>query len=158
MPDYFALFWIAQYAPSRSVYVPIYVTGDAPSEATTGSLIAYTDHSAFWNFAVVGNWAARFYSHAYPVLFTNIQALESQLVNDLEQFEAKYIPIYNAHSKSVSKIQTEINNFIQAKSSGVADTFRALLPQFITQFHDGYFASDLNAQIITMNKLFYPES
>ena len=65
VPDLLALVWLAQYAPDSSTYTPLYVSSRLlPYPWIRGAMHQYDPESAWWNFAAVGNYAARFYSFA----------------------------------------------------------------------------------------------
>ena len=65
VPDLLALVWLAQYAPDSSTYPPLYVASRLlPDPWIRGAMHQYDANSAWWNFAAVGNYAARFYSFA----------------------------------------------------------------------------------------------
>jgi dipeptidase len=56
---------VSAYAPDMSSYTPIYVKTEALSPHwTTGSMHVYDSNVAWWNFAVVGNYVARYYHFA----------------------------------------------------------------------------------------------
>ena len=50
-----------------------------------------------------------------------------------------------------------LTEFSQNQATLVSVTWRKLLPQLITKFHDGYEARDLQGERIDMHKLFYPQ-
>jgi hypothetical protein len=65
VPNILSLVWFCQYAPDSSTYTPLYIASKAmPRSWMRGAMHKYDPESAWWNFAVVGNYAARFYSFA----------------------------------------------------------------------------------------------
>lgn len=64
-----AMMWWATYAPHASAYVPLYVAAPTvPLAYTVGSLHHYDPAAAWWAFAAVGNYAARWYKFAMPLV------------------------------------------------------------------------------------------
>jgi dipeptidase len=80
VPDILSLVWFAQYAPDSSTYVPLYVASkQIPPAYSTGAMHMYTSKSAWWNHALIGNYAARFYKYAMKPVRELQTALEFQL-------------------------------------------------------------------------------
>lgn len=69
--------WFTTYAPVHSAFTPIYIaTETLPKPYTRGSLFSFDWDTPFWNFAVVGNYASRFYKYTLP----EIQKLQKRLL------------------------------------------------------------------------------
>ncbi|KAH8054252.1 C69 peptidase-like protein [Aureococcus anophagefferens] len=78
---YPSVLWVAQYAPHAASYVPVYVDADAvPEPLASGSLHAVDAKAQYWAHAMVGNWAARFWDAAMPIVAKTID----DVANDIE--------------------------------------------------------------------------
>ena len=85
---YPAVLWVAQYAPHSASYVPVYVDADAVPEAlATGSLHEVDVKAQYWAHALVGNWAARFWDVAMPLVGAKIDAVQSDV--DAKRFHVE---------------------------------------------------------------------
>jgi dipeptidase len=168
MPDSVgALLWFSQYAPHTSTYSPFYVTStEPPTSFTKGSLFKYDDSVSFWNFLSCGNWASRFYRFAQPVVKGVQDGLEVGYIAEshlLEQTAMDLLAVCkkenNCEENHVNEKVTEmLTQFTLSKGQHTTDTYRALFPQLMAQFHDGYSALQLEARDIKMTKMFYPKS
>lgn len=156
-----ALVWYTQYAPSVSAYTPLYVASEnAPVEYTRGSLFKYESNVAFWNFAAVGNWAARFYSYAMQDVQEVQRNLESEHMRAVNAIDATATKLLERSSngkeasKAVSALLTE---FTQKSGTETVHAYSTLWPKLISKYHDGYIALDADSSQINMFSMFYPK-
>ena len=151
-----ARLWLGTYNPTSSSYIPIYpnAAGDLPEAYTTGSLYKYDPSVAFWNFCAIGNYAARFYREAMKEVRSLQMALEDQVFNAVATSEEQVLLLING-GDSV-QAATELNQLMINQARYVVAAWASLLPDLITQYHDGYHATGLDAPDIKMDKLFYP--
>ncbi|CAM9381692.1 unnamed protein product [Ascophyllum nodosum] len=152
-----ALVWVAQYKPSMSTFIPLYVNMlEVPHPYTIGSLLRFTKEASYWAFSVVGNWAERYRVFAIEDVVAQQLALEDPLFKAqvvlLEQLAASLIP--KNKLEAVTGMLTEHSN---AAASTAVSSYHALFDTLVARFHDGYYMKDPSAETVEMNKLFYPK-
>ncbi|CAK4080427.1 unnamed protein product [Aphanomyces euteiches] len=145
-----------QYGPHATTYVPIYAKIDKiPMRYSRGSLHRFDPNSNFWTFAIVGNWAARFYTHTRPV----VAAVQAQLEASIMEKQATIV----AEAQHVIKSQGDqgLRMFLTTTSEAFAETahesFTELFAHLVTTFHDGYHMQNLSGSTLSAQSLFYPE-
>ncbi|RHY53411.1 hypothetical protein DYB34_012099, partial [Aphanomyces astaci] len=145
-----------QYGPHATSYVPIYTkVHRVPTLYSRGSLHRYESTSSFWAFAVVGNWASRFYMYTRPM----VESVQVQLETALLGAKAKAVA---AHVELLSNDDAQLRQFLTDSSDAFAATTHAafveLFGRLVTTFHDGYHMQNLTgANTIAAASLFYPE-
>ncbi|KAE9339928.1 hypothetical protein PF008_g11335 [Phytophthora fragariae] len=151
-----AFLWFGQYAPHATTYTPVFVqVSDVPKQLSRGSLYAFDRESSFWIHALVGNWAARFYS--YTISFVKrvqdeveIHAdgtLNSVIVEAAQRKRNGGVPAL------VDFLTKESEKYAQRAHTASADLFDYL----VTAFHDGYQVSNFYANMLTVQSIFYPK-
>ncbi|CAH0489734.1 unnamed protein product [Peronospora farinosa] len=151
-----AYLWFGQYAPHATTYTPVFVqVTDVPKQLSRGSLHAFDRESSFWIHALVGNWAARFYSHTSPFVARVQDELESYADGRLESvlMEAAQHKRDSGVPAMVEFLTTKSEEFAQRAHSASADLFDYL----VTAFHDGYQVSNFYAKMLTVHSIFYPK-
>ncbi|KAF0691398.1 Aste57867_17366 [Aphanomyces stellatus] len=128
--------WFGPYAPHATIYQPIFVhTERVPPVLSTGSLRNFRLSDAFWAHAIIGNYAARWYAFAHPVVAAVQANMESRFLVDL--------PSVNAHADDLQRTQgnTAAIQYLTDTSERCAnDTHAAAVALFhslVTRFHDG---------------------
>lgn len=132
----------------------------------SGSLFAYDDNIAFWTFCAAGNYAARFYRYAMPMVSALQRSLMSQSLKRTAEVEQRVLELLNRSSVLNGVFTAEAEAMARGLLSAVTveqgvqitKAYRDLLPRLITTFHDGYRATDLSGANINMQKLFYSKS
>eukprot|EP01038_Epipyxis_sp_PR26KG_P011223 gene11223-15063_t len=161
VPNELALLWMSQYAPDSSVYTPMYVSADAlPPSWIRGSLHRYTSSSAWWNFCVLGNYAARFYMYAMQpirIMQSKFDKEFTKLVHELESNIIKQMDDSLLLSSSSSSTSS---------ASSVRSHVKKLLTEFtieqvlLTRFRDGYIIQESSLSedaTIKFTRIFYPK-
>eukprot|EP01038_Epipyxis_sp_PR26KG_P012679 gene12679-17000_t len=162
VPDILALLWFSQYAPSSSSYAPFYVASTiVPAPYSRGSLFKYDSFSSFWNFCAAGNYAGRFYKYAMQDVFELQEKLMNHSIDAVNQIEKDLMAsLLNDKTASISTISAAtalLTLLTDGEGIYIVQSWRDLLPQLITKYHDGYIAQDLTQPNIHMKKLFYPK-
>ncbi|RHY22445.1 hypothetical protein DYB32_009502 [Aphanomyces invadans] len=145
-----------QYGPHATSYVPIYTHVDhVPRLYSRGSLHRYDLNTTFWAFAVVGNWASRYYVHTRSM----VEAVQADLESAF--LDAKSARVA-AHVEWLGNDAIQIRQFLTDSCDSFAATTHAafvdLFGRLVTTFHDGYHMHNLtNASAIAMSSLFYPQ-
>mmetsp|Transcript_9661 Transcript_9661/g.14846 ORF Transcript_9661/g.14846 Transcript_9661/m.14846 type:complete len:274 (-) Transcript_9661:220-1041(-) len=162
VPSTFAgLLWYCQYAPSASVYHPIYqqVT-EVPHRLSIGSLFKYNSESMFWVAAAVGNWVNMWRMYTYPDLQSLQQELETETAQQFATTESVLmteVGTSTPSSTSVTQAQQKMTEFaslrVDAAWQGYTDFFHHLM----TKYHDGFrFNIEDEPVEMIVRKLFYP--
>lgn len=155
IPDNFALLWYAQYSPSISTYTPLYVIIDkVPPEFSRGSLNKFDSEANWWYVAAVGNWAARFYCYAKEDINELQKKLQCDYGDAVIALEKKILGFNNPHIDELKELFTQFSN---AKATSTYNAYKSLWFSFISKYHDGYIAENVNLPTINMAKIFYPE-
>jgi len=154
-PKELALVWFGPYAPSFTVYMPIYVAATVlPDALTTGSLFEYDPDSAYWSFLAVGNWVSRFYRYAMPYVEGVRAGMETGLFHAADGIELQ--ASITLTFGQMEAVVASLTQFVSTTPMVVTSRWSELLGEVITRFHDGYIMEDLDSAEITATKLFYP--
>ncbi|CAM9865180.1 unnamed protein product [Discosporangium mesarthrocarpum] len=154
--DVGALVWIAQYKPSASTFVPIYVNiEEVPRPYTVGSLFRYTPEASYWSFSVVGNWMVRFHNFAHVDVAAMQSALEDEIFSEQPRVELEATTLVQAGDMygAASVLTAHVN----ASAMAAVSAYHKLFNEFVARYHDGYQMLDPGAERIKMNKMFYPK-
>jgi dipeptidase len=159
--DVFQRMWLSHYAPDSSTYTPIYIASKSLSKAwTRGTMHRYDPAAAWWNFAVVGNYAGRFYKFAMEPVRALQHRLEDELIPAADDLESSLVPSLNADEETSSKNKAEIINqltdFTVEKGTYVSEEWRNLFPFLLTTYRDGYIVGGLDQPTIQIKRFFYP--
>ena len=101
VPNDLARVWVSAYAPDMSSYTPMYVkTTDISTHWTTGSMHVYDSNVAWWNFAVVGNYVARYYHFAVESVRNLQKKLQSSFDKDCDEIEKKVMAMLESDAAS----------------------------------------------------------
>jgi hypothetical protein len=150
-----ASFWLCQYNPGSSVFVPLYVgITDLPSPFTTGSLFEYDPKSFFWAGAVLGDHQRYFSMYIRPEVVAEAERLEQASIDKLVDAEAQVINLLT--SSSEADAVDFLTQFVWENTKTIHDFWVALFPRMLTRWHDGYIIKTDKPQI-SVTKLFYPK-
>lgn len=148
--------WFGQYAPHATTYAPVFTkVAKVPEHYTRGSLYALDRESSFWIHALVGNWAARYYTYAHPYVAKvqdDVEALAERLQADVIR-HAEKVKLEHGEQAFVEFLTTQSAEFAEQAHNASVDLFDHL----VTSFHDGYQVTNFNAAMLTVRSLFYPK-
>ncbi|RLN54866.1 hypothetical protein BBJ29_002465 [Phytophthora kernoviae] len=151
-----AFLWFGQYAPHATTYTPVFVqVTDVPEQLSRGSLYAFDRESSFWIHALVGNWAARFYSYTSPFVGKVQDEVESYADGMLRSvlIQAAQLKKQDGVPAMVEFLTQQSETFAKRAHSASLDLFDYL----VTAFHDGYQVSNFYAKMLTVQSIFYPK-
>lgn len=176
---YFPRMWLCQYAPDSSTYTPMYVTSkELPAAFTSGTMQKYNTESAFWNFCVVGNYAARFYSFAMKSVRELQARLDKEILWRVNMVETDLLHgivtrVNTATANSVkiqsnSREESDKKQALEAITSAlteltvslgqyVSQEWRDFFPVLLTTYRDGYVIGGQNDASVVINRMFYPK-
>ena len=148
---YPSVLWVAQYAPHAASYVPVYVDADAvPEPLASGSLHAVDAKAQYWAHAMVGNWAARFWDAAMPIVAKTID----DVANDIE---AKRLVVEEAARGADGAARAAaLGGFANATAADALATWWALFWDLAATVKDGQRLDDIHVEKLNPTKLFYP--
>lgn len=151
--DTVPVFWVSQYAPHSGSYVPVYVDAlEVPHALSVGSLHAVDLEAQYWPHALVGNWAARFYRVAQPIVATRQDAVDSKIRSDRIAFEET---LKTSDSETIPQALTQFANQTAAYE---ANQYVALFFSLAATVKDGQLLTDVHAESLSPQKIFYPRS
>lgn len=151
-----AMVWIAQYKPSTSTYVPMYVGAtDVPQPYRIGSLFTYTKSSTYWSFSAVGNWMAKARRYIYPDVVAAQLTLETPLLENQFDLEAHATSLVEAGDcEGAAALLTSVSD---TAAQDALTTYQDMFELFISKYHDGYVMDHPNDDIVKNERLFYPK-
>ncbi|CAK5046732.1 unnamed protein product [Aphanomyces euteiches] len=150
------LIWFGPYAPSETTYVPIYTKiNTAPTRTGHGSLRQFDMDTAFWLYALVGNYAARYYKFAQPLVTSTQNTLETKAILDQTAIQTKAQSI--SDSQGADALALYLTNVCESFATDAHNGFKALFASLVTQFHDGYIMSNFTSAEMGVQAMGYPE-
>ncbi|OQR90534.1 peptidase, partial [Thraustotheca clavata] len=150
------MIWFGQYGPHATSYVPIYThVNEVPEVYTRGSLYKYDHSTGYWAFAMVGNWAARFYGFTRPLVASVQEKLEVAAEAAQQAIQTQASQLFQ--SQGDDAFRKYLTNQSQAMATNTHTAFVDLFSVLVTTFHDGYHMHNLTGPTIEMQSLFYPK-
>ena len=153
--DVFQRLWFSQYAPDSSTYTPVYISTKSVSPAwRRGTMHKYDSNSAWWNFCVVGNYAARFYMFSMESVRKLQYRLEDELIPAADALEASLIPLLNENSRE--QVIDKLTAFTVEKGDYISTEWKNLFPVLLTTYRDGYIVGGQDQATVEIKRVFYP--
>ncbi|CAM9850452.1 unnamed protein product [Scytosiphon promiscuus] len=152
-----ALLWLSQYKPSMSTFIPVYVGAqEVPRPYTIGSLLRFSKEASYWAFSVVGNWAERYRMYAH----VDVAAHQSQLEEPLfaGQVELEEAAAALVMDGDVDGARAMLAHHTNDSAVAAVSSYHTLFDTLVARYHDGYKMDDPAAEIVKMNKMFYPKT
>lgn len=151
--DMLPVFWVSQYAPHSGSYVPVYVNAlEVPHSLSVGSLHSVDLDAQYWPHALVGNWAARFYRVAQPIVVARQNAVDAKIRSDRIAFEKTLV------TSASENIPQALTQFANQTAAYEAEQYVALFFSLAATVKDGQLLTDLHAESLSPQKIFYPRS
>lgn len=163
VPSIFGRMWFCLYAPDTSTFTPIYIQAKELSKSwITGTMQKYDSTKAWWNFCVVGNYAARFYSFAIQGVRKLQNRLDNKLTEVCDTTEKSLLTTYFSGKSLLDKTSEEnvINALTEVtKSTGdmVSVAWRDYFPELLTTYRDGYVIGGQHNATVEIHRMFYPK-
>lgn len=122
------IFWFGVDDADGCVYVPLYSSIKRIPESYAlgnGSMITWSETSAYWTFSQVNNWSYTRYNLIHPEIEKRQQQIENQFVAEVSEVDKKAIELYGQDTSEVvdfltnysvmtgNKLVTEWKNFYQ---------------------------------------------
>lgn len=106
------IFWFSVDDPANNVFVPIYCAIDEVPETYAdgnGSMLEWSDNSAFWTFNQVSNLAYTRYNVIHPEINLLQQQLETDFISSIPEIDKKAQDLYAKDAKLGAQYLTEIS-------------------------------------------------
>lgn len=97
------IFWFGVDDADGCVYAPIYCgVREIPKSYAVGngSMITWSETSAFWTFSMVNNWAYNRYNLIHPEIEDYQKKLEDQFTSEIEIIDTQAVALYTQNSGS----------------------------------------------------------
>jgi dipeptidase len=151
--DLFQRLWLTQYAPDSASYTPMYIQSKSlPKPFIKGTMHKYDTNSAWWNFCVVGNYAARFYQFSMESVRKLQYRLEDELIPAADNLESSLIPMLANQEAVIDKLTA----FTMEKGEYISTEWKNLFPVMLTTYRDGYIVGGQDQPTVEIKRLFYP--
>ncbi|CAM9916245.1 unnamed protein product, partial [Sphacelaria rigidula] len=125
-----AMMWVAQYKPSMSTYIPLYVgIEEVPQPYTIGSLLRFSKEASYWAFSVVGNWAERYRMFAHVDVKAQQEALEKPL------FDKQAAGL--VESGDVEDAMALLTAHSNSSAVAAVSAYHTLFNTLVARYHDG---------------------
>lgn len=128
VPSVLSRVWVSAYSPDMSSYTPMYVQAtNLSAHWTTGSMHVYDSNVAWWNFAVVGNYVARYYHFAVDAVRKLQHKLQSSLDQECIDIEKKVTQMISDGSSdnetTIASVTTLLTDFTVHKGDEVGSIY-----------------------------------
>jgi dipeptidase len=104
------IFWFGVDDADGCVYAPMYSSISQVPESYAvgnGSMITWSETSAYWTFSLVNNWAYTRYNLIHPEIETYQQQLENKFTSEVEIVDKQALARYNQNQASALNYLTE---------------------------------------------------
>lgn len=131
------IFWFGVDDTDGCVYAPMYCGIQRVPESYAlgnGSMIIWSETSAFWTFNQVNNWAYSRYNLIHPEIETYQAQLESQYANEVKIIDQQATNLYKQNPASATEFLTSYSAFTGNKL--VAD-WKAFYQYLFMKYMDG---------------------
>lgn len=131
------LFWFGVDDAASTVYTPIYCgINKIPVEfaENNGSMIAWSDNSAFWIFNMVTNWAYTRYNVIHPEIHNYQQQLEAGYIKQVKDIDEKAKTLYAENKDKAIQYVTDYS--VSTASKLVAD-WKQFFQYLFMKYMDG---------------------
>jgi len=157
--------WVAQYAPHSASYVPVFAeASEVPKALAEGSLHEVSQTAQYWPHALVGNWAARFYVVAMPIVKAARDKAEQKTRRDLADFlfllgeEDKEGDATTTAPPPTNNRTEAVGVFAEKTATASVEAWWGLFWDLAARVKDGQRLDDLNAEKLHPTQLFYRKS
>ncbi len=131
------ILWFGVDDTYSTVYTPMYCGITAVPEnyaVGNGSMMVFSDQSAFWIFNQVSNFAYTKYSYMIPEIQTRQQELERKYRDDIRKTDEAALALYKKKPKKALAVLTE---FSCQAGANTFHTWKALYAHLFTRYMDG---------------------
>ncbi|MCE1199279.1 MAG: C69 family dipeptidase [Marinilabiliales bacterium] len=131
------IFWFGVDDTDGCVYTPVYCgTSKIPSSYApgNGSMITWSDSSAYWTFSQVNNWAYSRYNVIHPEIATYQHELEDKFRSAVSETDQKAIGLYATNSQATVALLTD---FSVATGNQLVSDWKSFYHYLFMKYHDG---------------------
>ncbi|OFX45369.1 MAG: peptidase C69 [Bacteroidetes bacterium GWA2_30_7] len=140
------IFWFGVDDSYSTVYTPMYcgITKVPNCYAEgNGSIMEFSETSAFWIFNQVSNFAYTRYSYMIPDIQKVQKELESKYIIDVVEIDKKAAEIYKTDKSKALEILTD---YSLGQGKNTFDTWKLLYHNLFTKFMDGNIKTKIEAK------------
>jgi len=131
------IIWFGVDDSYSTVYTPMYcgITAVPPNFAEgNGSMMVFSDSSAFWLFNLVSNFAYTRYKDIIPEIRTVQNELETNYINEVSEIDKKALDLYTSSPEEAREILT---TYSLGAGKKTFDTWKNLFYYLFTKYMDG---------------------
>ncbi|MBM4158463.1 MAG: dipeptidase [Ignavibacteria bacterium] len=131
------IIWFGVDDSYSTVYTPMYcgITEVPPNFAEgNGSMMVFSDSSAFWLFNLVSNFAYTRYKDIIPEIRTVQNELEMNYINEVSEIDKKALDLYTSSPEEAREILTA---YSLGSGKKTFDTWKNLFYYLFTKYMDG---------------------
>jgi dipeptidase len=111
-----------------------------------GSMMEFSDNSAFWIFNQVSNFAYTKYSYMIPEIQVRQQELEASYMNEVKKTDESALSLYNKNK--AKKARAILTDFSCQAGSRTFNTWKGLYAHLFTKYMDGNIKTTVAGQRI----------
>ncbi|MBN1413827.1 MAG: C69 family dipeptidase [Bacteroidales bacterium] len=141
------ILWFGVDDTYSTVYTPMYcgITSVPENYAVgNGSMMEFSENSAFWIFNQVSNFAYTKYSYMIPEIQDRQKELENTYVNDVIKTDKIALDLYN--KKKTKKVRLMLTEFSCQAGAHTFNTWKALYAHLFTKYMDGNVKTTVEGQ------------
>lgn len=131
------IFWFGVDDADGAVYAPMYcgISKIPASYAVgNGSMITWSDSSAYWTFSQVNNWAYTRYNLIHPEIEAKQANLESRFFSLVAETDQKAVESYTTDP---AKARTILTDFSVSEGDKLVANWKAFYGYLFMKYHDG---------------------
>jgi dipeptidase len=138
IPDTFGgIFWFGVDDADGCVYAPMYsgISRIPVSYAVgNGSMINWSETSAYWTFSQVNNWAYSRYNVIHPEIKEHQSGFENQFIAETSEVDQKATEIFKGDPKAATEY---ITNFSVSTGDKLVADWKNFYRYLFMKYHDG---------------------
>ena len=142
------IFWFGVDDTDGCIYVPMYCSISRIPESYAvgnGSMISWSETSAFWTFNQVNNWAYSRYNVIHPEIETYQSQLENQFINEIKVTDQQALELLKQNSAVAIDYLTAYSVFTGNKLVG---DWKAFYQYLFMKYMDGNIKNSANRKLL----------
>ena len=131
------IFWFGVDDADGAVYAPMYcgISRIPASYAVgNGSMVTWSDSSAYWTFSQVNNWAYTRYNLIHPEIEAKQANLESRFLSLVAETDQKAVQCYTTDPE---KARTILTDFSVSEGDRLVANWKTFYGYLFMKYHDG---------------------
>jgi dipeptidase len=149
-PDAFGgILWFGVDDAASTCYVPMFCSITKIPEAFkegNGSMVAYSQTSAFWTFTKVSNYVYTRYNAMIKHVNEKQDKWENLSIEEIDKMAPHFVEMFNKDYKNTIALLTQFSN---QRTKEVVDDWNILFEYLLVKYHDGNIKKEENGKFIT---------